>query len=85
MYRMILYRGFEIHVELTSFAQDLYKVSQLPDKGRRASRHPRRPWWPYSVAQRSLHPALGISRSGNSGAGCNRRTAWGPAGDQPPV
>lgn len=27
MYRMIPYRGFEIHVELTSSAEDLYNVS----------------------------------------------------------
>jgi hypothetical protein len=29
MYRMIPYRGFEIHVDLTSSAEDLYDVSFL--------------------------------------------------------
>ena len=84
MYRMILYRGFEIHVELTSSAEDRYEVSfqikggeQLAIPGDRSGRIPLRngPFtrrWAYLVAeiagQAAIDLLLGMA-----------------AGDQPPV
>ncbi|NML29336.1 hypothetical protein [Paraburkholderia antibiotica] len=84
MYRMILYRGFEIHVELTSSVEDLYEVSfqikggeQLAILGDRRGRIPLRngPFtrrWAYLVAeiagQAAVDVLLGMA-----------------AGDQPPV
>jgi hypothetical protein len=83
MYRMILYRGFEIHVELTS-AEDLYEVSfqvkggeQLVIPGGRSGRVPLRngpfTWrWAYLIAeiagQAAIDLLLGVA-----------------TGDQPPV
>jgi len=84
MYRMILYRGFEIHVELTSSAEDLYEVSFQIKGGEqvailfdRGGRIPLRngPFtrrWAYLVAEIAGQAAIDV-------------LLGGPAGDQPPV
>ena len=84
MYRMILYRGFEIHVELTSSAEDLYEVSFqikggeqvaiLVDRGGRIPLRngPFTRRWAYLVAEIAGQAAIDV-------------LLGGPAGDQPPV
>ena len=84
MYRMILYRGFEIHVELTSSAEDLYEVSfqikggeQLAIPGDRGGRIPLRngPFtrrWAYLIAEIAGQAAIDV-------------LLGTPAGNQPPL
>lgn len=72
MYRMMLYRGFEIHVELTSSAEDLYDVSfqikggeHLSVLGARGGRIPLRngPFtrrWAYLIAEIAGQAAIDV-------------------------
>ncbi|CAB3715175.1 hypothetical protein [Trinickia soli] len=72
MYRMITYRGFEIHVELSQSAEDLYDVTfqirdghNLPVVGERGGRIPlhngpytRR--WAYLIAEVAGQAAIDV-------------------------
>jgi hypothetical protein len=72
MYRMIVYRGFEIHVQLTSSADELYQVSlqikggaQLAIPGDRSGRIPLRngPFtrrWAYLIAETAGQAAIDL-------------------------